>query len=71
MTNIKEETLSYLLSGIKTNFDNGVYEHAYVQESAICDLLGVEYDFEHHDAIFIAYYLGDITSEQLIGGIAQ
>ena len=71
MTTIIDGVLTQLLRQIKTNFDNGVYEHAYVQESAICDLLDVSYDFEHHDAIFIAYYLGEITAEQLVGGIVQ
>lgn len=69
--NVREEVLSQLLSELKRNFNEGNHEHVSEQESAVCDLLNVSYDFEHHDRLFVAYYLDAITSEQLIGGVSE
>ena len=60
-----------LLIEAKRSMDEGDYASPAHQERLICETLGVKYDFGKHDLIFVAYYLGEINIEQLIGGISE
>ena len=74
LARFNHEATLMLLSEMKSLYDRAEWSSilaAQCLEKSVCEKLGVEYDFAEHNLIFTAFYIGEITAEQLVGGIAQ